>query len=124
VAALLVSFPFYLLKFLTDNFQHFLILAGIAHLVLLLLASPAYAAIHLVIDAGHRAMVMAFILLVSNLVGMGAGPVLTGILSDTLQPVFGEASLQAAIIALLFLMPWAAFHFFRAARFIRADMVT
>jgi len=121
VAALLVSFPFYLAKFSTDNFQHFLILAGIAHLVLLLLASPAYAAIHLVIDAGHRAMVMAFILLVSNLVGMGAGPVLTGILSDTLQPVFGEASLQAAIIALLFLMPWAAFHFYRAARFIKSD---
>jgi hypothetical protein len=43
-------------------------------------------------------------------------------LSDALQPVFGEASLQAAIIGLLLLMPWAAFHFSRAARFIKADM--
>ena len=66
-------------------------------------------------------MVMAFILLVSNLMGMGAGPVLTGLLSDALRPVFGGAALQAAIIALLFLMPWAAFHFFRAAHFIRSD---
>lgn len=121
--ALIVSFPFYLAKFSTQDFNQFLIFAGIAHLVLLLLASPAYAAIHLVIDASHRALVMAFILLVSNLVGMGAGPVLTGLFSDLLQPIFGEAALQAAIIGLLFLMPWAAVHFYRAARFIKSDMV-
>jgi len=99
-----------------------LIPVGIAQLVALLLASPAYAAIHLVIDAGQRAMVMAFILPVSNLAGMVAGPVFDQNAVRCAAARFGEAPLQTAIMALLFPMPLAAFHFFRAARFIRADM--
>jgi len=120
--ALVASFPVYVAKFWVSDLTWFFALAAIAHFLLLLLVSPAYACIHLVIGSANRALVVAFVLFASNIVGMGAGPLVTGILSDLLFPLLGDQSLQAAILILLLLLPWAGFHFLRAAKFIRNDL--
>ncbi|MEJ2274366.1 MAG: MFS transporter [Woeseiaceae bacterium] len=70
-----------------------------------------------------RAVTSALALLVINVIGLLFGPQVTGLLSTALEPHFGEESIRYAllIVAVVFL-PWAAFHYFRAARTIDDDL--
>ena len=43
--------------------------------------------------------------------GMGLGPLIIGLLSDSLIPVFGDASLKIALASFCLLGLWGAFHF-------------
>jgi hypothetical protein len=61
-----------------------------------------------------RALWAAITLLVINLVGLGLGPTLIGVISDVLRPTFGEESLRWAMICFSALTPWALFHYWRA----------
>ena len=69
---------------------------------------------------GIIVLVLFFIL---NIIGLGLGPWLVGILSDTLAPSFGIESLR---YAMLFLIPttmcWSAFHFYFAGRTLANDL--
>ena len=71
----------------------------------------------------RRAVAAAYYLLLANLVSMGAGPVIVGIVSDLLGATHGAASLR---YALLLLVPatclWAAAHFWLAAGSLRDDL--
>lgn len=70
-----------------------------------------------------RAMALAIMLFVNNLVGLGLGPLVVGILSDALRPSFGIDSLRYALIAALVgASALSALHFVLAARTLRADL--
>jgi predicted MFS family arabinose efflux permease len=70
-----------------------------------------------------RGMAIAIMLFVNNLVGLGLGPQVVGILSDVLQPSTGVDSLRyALIIALVGASALSALHFVLAARTLRADL--
>ena len=56
----------------------------------------------------------AVTLLVINLVGLGLGPLLIGVLSDALRPAYGADSLRWAMVIMVSLTPWAIFHYWRA----------
>jgi predicted MFS family arabinose efflux permease len=60
--------------------------------------------------------------LCSNLIGVGSGPLLVGLLSDRLRPAFGADSLRYALLCLSALYLWAALHFLLAGRSLRADL--
>jgi hypothetical protein len=62
-----------------------------------------------------RAVWSAITLLVINLIGLGLGPTGIGILSDLLEPRFGQESLRYALLCGASLTPWAIFHYWRAA---------
>lgn len=69
-----------------------------------------------------RALWAAVTLLVINLIGLGLGPTLIGILSDMLKPSLGDAeSLRWAMIAFAAATPWALFHYWRAGVLLRAQ---
>ena len=61
-----------------------------------------------------RATWAAITLLCINLIGLGLGPTLVGVLSDALKPQFGEQSLRYALLIILCLAPWPVFHYWRA----------
>lgn len=63
-----------------------------------------------------RAVAGAFFLFVVNLVGLGLGPQVVGILSDLLAPALGTDSLRYGIIAAAFANLLAAWHYRQAAR--------
>lgn len=70
-----------------------------------------------------RAMASAIVLLVINVIGLGLGPWLTGMLSDGLRPAFGVESMRYALLVVsALILPWAAFHYYRAGRTIDADL--
>ena len=70
-----------------------------------------------------RAVASAIVLLLINIIGLACGPLLTGMLSDALEPSFGMESMRySLLIVCCVMLPWAAFHFSRAAVSIDADL--
>jgi len=83
---------------------------------------PVLAAIQTMVPAHMRAMTIAVFFFVTNLIGLGAGPVVIGILSDALREAFGDDSLRWALAATVLVNLWAVFHYVQAARFVRTDL--
>ncbi|MBX9731753.1 MAG: MFS transporter [Sphingomonas sp.] len=115
VAALkLAALPFAIAFYLSDD----LIWAFVAVTTYLFLSSsylgPSFSLIQGLAPTRMRAVWAAITLLVLNLIGMGLGPSITGMLSDLYKPVFGAESLRYALLSTILLTPWAIFHYWRA----------
>jgi MFS family permease len=75
---------------------------------------PTFALIQGLAPLRMRALWAAITLLVINLVGLGLGPTLIGVLSDLYRPAAGEESLRWAMLTFAAVTPWALFHYWRA----------
>ncbi|MBB4155264.1 MFS family permease [Sphingomonas jinjuensis] len=75
---------------------------------------PSFALIQGLAPLRLRALWAAITLLVINLLGLGLGPMLVGIVSDALRPSMGADSLRYALLAVYALTPLALFHYWRA----------
>ena len=78
----------------------------------------------MLVPATLRAFTSAVLALVVNIVGLGLGPLVTGMLSDLLVARYGLGadSLRYAIAASAVAALWGAAHFMRAAMFIREEL--
>ena len=76
---------------------------------------PTYAAIQTLSPGGMRAQAAAIFLFMFNLVGMGLGPLVIGVLSDLLEPALGVDSLRYAMAIGLSLVVVGGVLFLRAA---------
>ena len=76
---------------------------------------PTYAAIQTLSPGNMRAQAAAIFLFLFNLIGMGLGPLVIGILSDLLTPIFGVDSLRYAMASSLSLVFLGGILFLRAA---------
>jgi MFS family permease len=83
---------------------------------------PTYALLQRLVPADSRATVVALILVLVNLIGMGVGPQAVGLLSDAFAPALGNDSLRAAMLILSTLAAWSGYHFWRAAATIQKDL--
>jgi hypothetical protein len=57
-----------------------------------------------------------------HLIGMGFGPLLVGVISDTLHPVAGADSLRYALMSIIPLNLVAVLLFWRGARYVASDL--
>jgi MFS family permease len=116
------SVPFYV-AFLTLPQKHLaLIMLLPLMLVFNLFVAPTYALMQRLVPDEMRATMMAVIMLLYNLIGMGIGPQVVGILSDLLKPVVGGDSLRYAMLSMSFVALWSAYHFWQAGRTVRDDL--
>jgi predicted MFS family arabinose efflux permease len=70
-----------------------------------------------------RSVASALLLFLINIVGLGLGPQLAGILSDFLANRFGIESLRYSLLIIgAVLTPWTALHYFIAGRHIEQDL--
>ena len=69
-----------------------------------------------------RALASAAVLFILNIIGLGLGPFLVGVLSDLLAGTFGQDSLRYAILIATAAYFWAGAHFLLAGRSIRQDL--
>jgi MFS family permease len=90
--------------------------------VFVIFLGPTYALLHRLVADDMRATIMAAVMLLANLVGMGIGPQLVGILSDALRPGFGDDSLRYAMLTLSVVALGSAWSFWRAGLTIRDDL--
>lgn len=71
-----------------------------------------------------RAVATSLVLFIQTLVGLGLGPLIVGIISDALKPSIGDAQgLRYGLVCVGVVNLWAVFHYFRAARTVREDLI-
>jgi len=85
-------------------------------------AAPLFATVQTLVPNRMRATAVAVVYLFSNLIGMGLGPLASGVLSDVLRPWVGVESLRYALLILSPGYLWAGWHLWRAGRSVRSDL--
>lgn len=85
---------------------------------------PTFALAQEMVDARIRTFAAAILLLVVNLLGAGVGPLVVGVLSDSLIAQAGPQSLRYALLAMPVLLLGSAVFYWRAAHSVRTELVT
>jgi MFS family permease len=83
---------------------------------------PLFATIQSLVPQPMRAMSIAIIGLLANLVGMGLGPLAAGILSDAFHHWFGAESLRYSLVVLCPGYLWGAWYMWKASRTVTEDL--
>jgi len=85
--------------------------------------APVLAQAQSLVALRMRATTSALVLLIINVIGLAFGPLITGLLSDYLEPRFAEESMRySLLIVTSVILPWAVWHFYRAGLWIDADL--
>lgn len=82
----------------------------------------SYAVCQSLVHPRMRATISAILLLLTTLLGFGAGPLLTGMLSDLLSASVGPRSVGYGMAIANLLAFWGGIHFLLAARHLRHDL--
>jgi MFS family permease len=83
---------------------------------------PTYALMQRLVPDDMRATMMAVVMMLANLIGMGLGPQIVGILSDALLPAAQTDSLRYAMLIMSFVALWSACHFWNVGRTVAEDL--
>jgi len=83
--------------------------------------APTFALIQSLVSLRMRALASSILLFILNIIGMGFGPQLVGMLSDLFAPSHGRESLRMALLVLSFVNLWCAYHYYRAGTTLRED---
>ena len=108
---------------LAADFKTCLIFYGVANTLVFLALPALYSAVYGVAKDSERAMAIAVLGLITNLIGLGLGPVVLGAISDALNPAFGADSLRYALASSVLFLAWAAVHMLLGSRTYAADYV-
>lgn len=108
--------------YLSHNANVSLGLITIAAIAIGAYGGPLAATSQTVVSDDMRAVSIAIQLLLCNLIGAGLGPLLVGMLSDAWQPILGKESLRYALVATCPGLLWCAWHLWRAAESVLADI--
>ncbi len=71
-----------------------------------------------------RAVAAGILLFIINIIGLGLGPQVVGVVSDLLKESYGTESLRYALLICSLVNIWAAIHYFIAGRHLKDDLVT
>lgn len=112
--------PAALVQFIAPSTALSLIAGGMTVMLLFFYYSPIIALSHSLVPASMRAFTSSILLLTVNIIGLGLGPWLTGILSDVLGG--GAEGLRMAMAALSLLALGAGICFLLAARWYRKEI--
>jgi len=83
---------------------------------------PSIAVAHSLVPAPMRALTSAILFFVLNLLGLGFGPLVVGVISDLLKPALGIESLRWALSTILFISVASATLFLTAAKKMVVDI--
>lgn len=83
---------------------------------------PTFTLLQRLVPPDTRATSLALVMMFANLIGMGLGPQIVGVLSDLFKPALGLQSLRYAMLTLSVVALWAAWHFWCVGRCVRADL--
>ena len=83
---------------------------------------PAYGCVQGLVQPRARAVAASIMLFGQNLIGLGLGPFLFGVLSDALQPVAGQESVRWVLYGAAWLGLIPAFFFWRASLRLKAEL--
>lgn len=122
--AAIFAVPFMMVQYFSSNFRLSLIVGFVPAILLSSFLAPLVATAQSLVPSGLRAFTSAVLVLVVNIVGLGMGPLFTGIISDILVSRYGlgRDSLRYAIAASAVAAVWSAVHFMRSAFYLRHEL--
>ena len=100
------------------------LLSTFAGAAALSIAGRAVAAEARAFAAEARAVAAAFMLFGQNLIGLGLGPLLFGMMSDAFKPLAGDESVRWVLYGAAWLGLIPAFFFWRASLRLKAELKT
>jgi predicted MFS family arabinose efflux permease len=83
---------------------------------------PTYALMQRLVPDQMRATMLAVVMLLANLIGMGMGPQVVGIMSDFLAPTAGPDALRYSMLTMSFVALWGSYHFWQASLTVKQDL--
>ena len=118
-----IAVPFMVAVYLADTpyvALSMMLIPGLLHQVYLV---NTLATTHNLVGLKMRATSSAILFFILNIIGLGCGPFLVGVLSDQLSASHGADSLRLAMLYLLpAVMFWSACHFYFASKHLRKDL--
>ena len=121
--ATLAAIPFSLAVYLLNTYYLALSVYIIPVFLGAMYLGPTLAMTHGIVSLRMRAVASSILFFVLNLIGLGLGPFITGIISDLLVPHFGTESLRFALIIVVLAYAWSTFHYWMASRSIEEDLL-
>jgi MFS family permease len=120
--ATLAMIPFQLSGYLSQELRVALPSFAIMMFLAAVFFGPSFAMTQALATLRMRSVATSLLLFVQTFIGLGLGPLLTGMISDYLAPSAGTNSLRYALVAVGFANVWSATHYFWGARSLRADL--
>lgn len=120
--ATLVMVPFQFFGYLAPSLWVAIPTFGIMVIFASFFFGPSFAMTQALVTLRMRAVAASILLFVQTLIGLGLGPLFTGIISDILAPALGSDSLRYALVIVGLVNIWAAGHYFWGARTLRRDL--
>lgn len=112
----LVSVPLMVVGYLSTSMVLTICLLAAPIFILTFYVGPGHALIQSYAPVQMRAMGSALKMFSINLIGLGLGPLIVGIISDILEPAYGPRGLAIALAIVSVLSVWSATHFWLAGR--------
>ncbi len=98
-ACFAIVVPVSLVFFLVHNFPLAMALTLVSTVIGSLWVAPSYALVQDLAGPYMRAIAAAIFMMIINIIGLGLGPYVTGLLSDGLVAKFGESALAVSLCA-------------------------
>jgi MFS family permease len=114
--------PILFLGFYTENWIVALAMLVVPSIVNNAYYGPAYGCVQGLVRPQARAVAASIMLFGQNLIGLGFGPFLFGVLSDALAPVAGQESVRWVLYGAAWLGLIPAFFFWRASLRLEAEL--
>ena len=118
--AVLLATPAYLLALWSTDWIATTVFIGIGLFMYSLSHAPGLAIVQSVVEPHRRAQAAAYVFFLSNILGLGLGPVLVGSISDGFSGDYGERSLNVALGFVTLVLLIAAAMYWRTARELKA----
>jgi len=83
---------------------------------------PTFALMQRLVPNELRATTLSIVMLLANLLGMGAGPLGVGALSDWTAPFLGSDSLRYSMFAVSLVALWSAYFFWKVGETVNQDL--
>ncbi|HEY6597695.1 MAG TPA: MFS transporter [Pseudomonadales bacterium] len=120
--ALLAGTPFALGIFLSPSPTHALLYLIVPVMLGNFYQATTFSQTQGLVNLRMRSVAAAVLLFILNIIGLGAGPTVVGVIADLLMPRFGTESLRYALLVCAFVNVWAAAHYFIAGKYLAADL--
>jgi predicted MFS family arabinose efflux permease len=108
--------PFWMMAFLAGDFTLMIALLILPAFTANFYLGPTLALVQTLSPVPMRAVASAIKMLCMNLIGLGLGPLIVGMLSDFLNPYYGDSALNVALAIFVLLGLWGALHFWLCGR--------
>ncbi len=119
----LVALPIQYVFYFHGDFRIGLLIFAIPIFLNATYLAPTFAMVHGLVSLRMRAVASSILFLVINLIGLGLGPLFTGILSDIFTASWGtKEGIRWALAIVSLVNIWAAAHYFLTARTLKQDL--